>query len=147
MAAAPVDPIVANSFALEVTGITAFFREISGFSNSSEVVEHKQQGKSGVTEYIKQPGNLSWDNIVLKRGIIADDSLWKWRKDVIDGQITKARKDGTITGYDEKGEIKIQYSFKRAWPAKWSASDLNAGGNDVIMETLELAVESLDRTK
>ena len=35
--------------------------------------------------------------------------------------------------------------LSRAWPAKWDGPDLNAEGNDVAIETLEMAHEGVER--
>jgi len=141
------DPVRANSFALEVQkiGAKAYFKEASGFGSHNEVIEYWQQDSKGLSVRTVQPGNPKWDNISLKRGITSDQSLWKWRKQIIDGQVTSARSDGTITGYDEKGTPKIQYTFTNGWPSKWSASGMNAGGNEVVMEEIEIAHEGLIR--
>jgi phage tail-like protein len=142
------DPVATLNFALEIQSIqTAFFREAEGFSNETEVIEHRQQGKDGKVEVIKIPGNTKWGNIVLKRGIIDDQSLWNWRKKVLDGDIKGARKDGSVVGYDDKGTEMIRYNFKNGWPCKWEASGMNAGGNEVIIETIEIAHEGLERVK
>lgn len=144
----PQDPVAAWCFALEIQSVAEeLFREASGFSSENEVIEYKQQGKDGKTIYHKMPGNLKWGNIVLKRGITGNLKMWEWRKQVIDGQIEQARKDGSIVGYDENGAEIVRYNFKRGWPAKWEASDLNAGTNEVITETLEIAHEGLERVK
>ncbi|HLH72346.1 MAG TPA: phage tail protein [Chloroflexota bacterium] len=142
------DPIRANSFTLKLQGgIEAFFREASGFSSENEVIEHKQQGPKGVVQYIKQPGNLKWENITLKRGITDDQKIWEWRKQVIDGKIEQARQDGSIMGYNEEGVLQIQYDFVRGWPCKWSAAAMNADANEIILEEIEIAHEGLKRVK
>jgi phage tail-like protein len=140
------DPVRANSFMLDVQKVgKAYFREASGFGSHNEVIENWLQSDKGVTVRTVQPGNMKWDTINLKRGITSDQALWKWRKQVIDGQVVAARSDGTITGFDDKGDPKIQYSFTNGWPSKWSASGMNAGGNDVVMEEIEIAHEGLVR--
>lgn len=148
MPGVPKDPVAAFQFALEIQSITtALFREADGFSNETEVIEHKQQGKDGVLTILKLPGATKWNNITLKRGIIDDKSLWDWREKVLKGQIEQARKDGSIVGYDEKGTEVIRYNFRRGWPCKWEASGMNATGNEVIIETIEIAHEGLERVK
>jgi len=142
------DPVRANSFSLKLQGgIEAFFREAGGFGSENEVIEHRQQSKDGRVVLIKQPGNLKWQNISLKRGITEDLKLWDWRKKVVDGQIAEARQDGSIMGYDEKGTLQVQYDFVNGWPCKWTASDMNADGNEVIVEEIEIAHEGLKRAK
>jgi phage tail-like protein len=146
VAGQPNDPISAFSFALEIQGVAeALFREASGFGSESAIVEFKQQGPKGQTYVHKIPGTMKWQNISLKRGITGNLELWKWRQQVIDGQIEKARVDGSIVGYDEDGEEKIRYNFRRGWPSKWDASGLNASGNDPIIESIEITHEGLER--
>ena len=142
----PMDPISAHAFALEINGISeAVFREASGFGSENQVIEYQQQGAKGVTYVHKIPGTLKWENISLKRGLTTNAELWKWRQQVIDGQIEKARLNGSIVGYDENGDEKIRYNFKRGWPSKWTASAMNAQGNEPIVEEIQIVHEGLDR--
>ena len=67
------DPQVVHHFALEVQGIEeATFREATGFESSHDVIEHREVGKGGKQYISKQPGNLKWADIVLKRGVCQD---------------------------------------------------------------------------
>jgi len=141
-----MDPISGFSFALEVQGIQeATFREATGFGSESQVIEFKEQGPKGQTIIRKIPGTLKWQNINLKKGITSNLELWNWRQMVIDGQIETARKDGSIVGYNEDGAEVIRYNFSRGWPSKWSASGLNANGNESIIEEIEITHEGLKR--
>jgi len=143
-----MDPISAHSFALEINGISeAIFREASGFGSENQIIEYQQQGPKGVTYIHKIPGTLKWQNINLKRGITTNQELWKWRQQVVDGQIEKARLNGSVVGYDENGDEKIRYSFVRGWPNKWTASSMNAQGNEPILEEIEIVHEGLKRDK
>lgn len=142
----PMDPISAHAFSLEINGISeAVFREATGFGSENQVIEYQQQGAKGVTYVHKIPGTLKWESISLKRGLTTNAELWKWRQQVIDGQIEKARLNGSIVGYDENGEEKIRYNFKRGWPSKWSASGMNAQGNEPIVEEIQIVHEGLER--
>jgi phage tail-like protein len=141
-----MDPIQGFAFALELSGVTeAFFREASGFGSENDVIEYKEQGPKGVTIYHKMPGLLKWQNINLKRGITTNLDLWKWRDQVVKGQIEDARKAGSIVAYNEDGEEIIRYNFNRGWPSKWTSSGVNAQGNDVIIEEIEIVHEGLER--
>jgi phage tail-like protein len=142
------DPISAFAFELSIDSLgTALFREASGFGSENQIIEFKQQGEKGQTHIHKIPGTLKWQNIVLKRGITDGMDLWDWRQKVIEGNVEEARTAGTISAYDENGDLKIQYTFTRGWPSKWEASGLNASGNDPIVETLEITHEGLERKK
>ncbi|MBV8719894.1 MAG: phage tail protein [Chloroflexi bacterium] len=141
-----MDPISAHQFALEIQGITeATFREASGFGSEHQIIEQKEQTSKGNTVIRKIPGTLKWQNITLKRGMTSNDEMWKWRQQVIDGKIEDARLDGSIVGYDENGEEKIRYDFRRGWPSKWESTAMNAGGNEPVVETIEITHEGLER--
>jgi phage tail-like protein len=47
--------------------------------------------------------------------------------------------DLSLTLYDSAGKKVQGWSFAQAYPVKWTASDLNAGGNEIMTETLEIA--------
>src|SRR5258708_3071801 len=141
-----MDPISAHQFALEVQGVTeATFREAAGVGSEHSVIEQKEQGPKGDTVVGKRAGKLKWQNITLKRGMTTNTELWKWRQQVIDGKIEDARLDGSVVGYDEDGEEKIRYNFRRGWPSKWESSGMNANGNDPVIEAIEIAHEGLVR--
>ena len=141
-----MDPISAHQFALEIQGITeATFREASGFGSEHQVIEQKEQTAKGNTVIRKIPGTLKWQNITLKRGMTANQEMWKWRQQVIDGKIEAARLDGSIVGYDEDGAEKIRYNFRRGWPSKWESTAMNASGNEPVVETIEITHEGLER--
>ena len=47
--------------------------------------------------------------------------------------------------YYEEGNPKVQWDFVRGWPSKYDPADLNAKGNDIAIETLEITHEGLVR--
>jgi phage tail-like protein len=48
---------------------------------------------------------------------------------------------------DEEGKATARWEFGGAWPSKYDAPDLTAKGNDVAVETLEVAFETMERVK
>ena len=141
-----MDPISAHAFALEIQGITeATFREATGFGSENDIIEQKENGPKGEVHIRKIPGTLRWQTLALKRGLTANQELWKWRQQVIDGQIEKARLDGSIVAYDEDGTEKMRFNFVRGWPSKWESSGMNAGGNEPLVESIEITHEGLER--
>lgn len=141
------DPQVVHHFALEVQGIEqATFREASGFETSNEVIEHREVGPQGKQVVSKQPGNLKWSDITLKRGITDSLDLFNWRQQVIDGKISDARKDGSIVLYDATGSEISRFSFVRGWPSKWKGADVNVTSNDVSIEEITIAHEGFTRS-
>ena len=142
------DPQVVHHFALEVQGIEeATFREASGFESSHDVIEHREVGKGGKQYISKQPGNLKWADIVLKRGVTDSIDLFKWRQQVIDGKLDMARKSGSVVLYNAMNVEISRFDFVRGWPSKWKGPDVNTSNNAVAIEELTIAHEGLIRSK
>jgi len=137
----------AHYFTINLGGAEAagFFKEVAGIGSEHEVITHTTSDQKGKPLVQKYPGQLKWNNITLKRGVDSKQDLWKWRQQVIDGQIDDARKDGTIEVLDWTGSPIVTYQFVRAWPCKYSAPGLTAGGNEVMVEEIEIAHEGLTR--
>ena len=146
--AGPVQEAVGNYiFKLTLADVDAagFFAEATGLSTESHVVDHTSAGPDGKPVAQKFAGQVSWTNITLKRGVDANAQLWAWRKTIIDGQIDANRKDGQIDVLNWKGDIVVTFKFVRAWPSKYSSPGLNAAGNEILVEELELAHEGFER--
>jgi phage tail-like protein len=84
-------------------------------------------------------------NITLKWGTTDDRDLYDWHRQWVIGDPVAARKNGSIILLDRQGQEKVRWNFFNAWPAKWTGPSFNAEGNDVSIETLELAHEGLER--
>jgi phage tail-like protein len=123
-----------------------FFKECTGFSSEHQVVTQPSADERGESLVQKFPGQLQWSNINLKRGVDSNSQLWKWRQKVIDGYVDTARMDGTVEVVDWEGKPVSTYSFVRGWPCKYSAPGLNASGNDILVEEIEIAHEGFKRS-
>lgn len=140
------DPLVSSWFGVEFQGeVVGAFRECSGLGSENEVVEYKASGPKGEYVIKKVPGRLKWNNITLKRGITDAMDMWKWRKLVEQGKIEDARKNGTITMYNQQGDAVAKWNFINAWPSKLSGPSANASNNEVAIEELELTHEGYER--
>lgn len=135
------DPFRSFNFKVEIDSFTrAGFRECSGLDASQDPVEYRE-GTEGLTAR-KLPGLNKYSNITLKWGMTDDAELWEWRKKAMAGKVE--RKNGSIVLLDETGEEKMRWNFREAWPAKWTGPTFNATGNEVAIETLEIAHEGLE---
>jgi len=140
------DPLVSSWFGVEFQGqVVGAFRECTGLGSENEVVEYKASGQKGEFVIKKVPGRLKWNNITLKRGITDAMDMWQWRKLVEQGKINDARKNGTITMYNQQGDAIAKWNFTNAWPSKLSGPSANAGNNEVAIEELELTHEGYER--
>lgn len=138
------DPYAAHNFLVVIDGVTtAGFSECSGLSMETDVIEYRNGDQ--VTHVVKLPGLDKYSNITLKRGFTKDTALWDWRKKVIDGSPQRA--SGTITLLDETRKPAMRWNFREAWPKKLDGPALNAKGNDIAIETLEIVTEELQVEK
>jgi phage tail-like protein len=143
-----VDPLVSVSFYVEVQGVfTGTFRGCTGLGSQSEVIENLAAGAGGVTHIYKIPGVTRWTNIVLKRGVTDSMDVWAWRKQVEEGKVNEARKNGSIIMYDQTNTEVARWNFENGWPAKISGPNLDASTNEIAIEELEIAHEKLVREK
>jgi phage tail-like protein len=140
------DPLVSAWFGVEFQGqVVGAFRECSGLGSENEVVEYKASGPNGEYVIKKVPGRLKWNNITLKRGITDSMDMWQWRKLVEQGNISDARKNGTITMYNQQGTAVAKWNFLNAWPSKLTGPTANASNNEVAIEEMELTHEGYER--
>lgn len=117
------------------------FSEVHVGAARIEVIEYREAGDKSSSAR-KLPGRVAYDNVVLKRGLTGSTALWDWFKTVRDG--TADRRNVRITLLDEARRAVFSWTLDRAFPVKYEAGDLNAHGNDVAIETLELAHEGLE---
>lgn len=140
------DPLLGFHFAVEVGGvISGYFTECSGLGSEHEVVEHKIVKKGGVPLTRKIPGRLKWGDITLKRGINTNMDIWDWRKQVEDGDVHKARQNGSITMYDQEMKEVARWNFEAGWPSKVTGPSPKADGNEVGIEELVIVHEGIVR--
>jgi phage tail-like protein len=139
-----VDPFDNFNFKVEIDGIVrAAFQQCSGFDSTIDVIEHREGGEN--TTPRKLPGLTKYSNISLKWGMTDDMELYNWHRDAVLGRLQ--RRNGSIVLLDREGNETARWNFFNAWPAKYDGPDLNAEGNDVAIETLELAHEGVERVR
>ena len=142
------DSVVGAWFGIDFgEAVQGAFRECTGMGSESEVVEDKKVGPKGLPIIKKVPGNMKWNNITLKRGLTGSMDMWKWRQMVEEGKIKEARKNGTITMYDQHTEPIAKWDFVNAWPCKLTGPSANATANEVAIEELEITHEGYKRSQ
>jgi phage tail-like protein len=145
MSAARNDPFANYNFIVEIDNIAkAAFSEVYGLAVEVEAVDYRE-GNETSSAVRKLPGLVKYSNITLKRGYTPDLSLWKWMKSVIDGQAVRA--GVAITLLNSQRQPAARWIVRQAWPCRYEGPSLNAHGNDVAIETLELCHEGLERVE
>jgi len=130
------------NFRVEIIGLSELeFRDVVLPETRIEVIEYRVGGDP-TSRTRKLPGRAHTGNVVLKRGIDRDLSLWAWFKTVRDGALD--RRDGFIALLDTEGTEVRRWNISRAWPVAYEPSALHALKTEVAIESLELACEAID---
>ena len=117
------------------------FQEVSGLDLESEPIEYRS-GDSPVHSVIKMPGLKKYGNITMKKGtFVKDNKFWDWFNQI--KLNTVKRIPLTISLLDEAGAPTMVWTVTNAWPTKITGTDLKADGNEVAVETIEIAHEGL----
>lgn len=133
-----------SQFGLEIDGVElARFTSVSGLGYESEVVTFQDTLADGKIVTRKRPGRINFGDITLKRGLSADNALVDWYQTVVNGAVE--RKSGSIVIYDQVSAEIGRWNFENAWISKWSASDLDAGSDDIMIEEITIAHEYMAR--
>lgn len=134
-------PLVKFHFQVEWGGTKIGFTEVSGLDVETEPIEYRHGASPEFTK-TKMPGMQKYSNITLKRGSFqSDNEYFEWWNTVKLNKIE--RRDITISLLNEEHEPLIVWKIKNAWPLKVQSTDLKSDGNEVAIETLELAHEGL----
>lgn len=145
--ARPLDPLRNFRYELEIDGLAkAGFSDVTIGETTVDMVEYREGSDPPHTR--KMTGLTKYGSITLKRGVTTGANaldLFKWHKAVSDGQVAADRKTVTIYVKDEAGNNQTHYVVSYAWPMKYTPSALSAKGNEVFIETLELANEGIER--
>ncbi|UFH59976.1 phage tail protein [Sulfurovum mangrovi] len=138
------DPYKGFRFLVEIEGIVqAGFAEVTIPDSAQDPVEYREG--SDLPTVRKIPGLIKYGNVVLKWGTTDSLELYEWRYQVESGLVASARKNMAVIVLDEEGQMAARWEFREAWPTKYDAPDLKASGNEIAIETLEIAHEGMRR--
>ncbi|WP_336002346.1 phage tail protein [Halorientalis halophila] len=134
-------------FLLELDGIAkAGFSHCRLPENRTDVVEYREGTDPPTVR--KLAGLNRYGRLVLRSGV-TDDSveLFEWRRAVEQGQVDEARRVAAIVLLDREGNAGARWELEHTWPVAYQAPRLDARGEDVAIETLELACEGFKRVE
>jgi phage tail-like protein len=134
-------PLPVFHFQVQWGGRNLGFSEVSGLNMEKQVIEYRD-GLSPEYGSMKMPGIPKFGNITLKRGIIpADNEYFQW---INTTKLNKVeRRDLIISLLNENHEPVMTWKAVRAFPVKIEGPGLKAGGNEVAIESMEIAHEGL----
>lgn len=137
--------------------VDALFEECTGFKVTQQVIEvcevtPQKWGKDGnsVGQVVrtKVPGNVTYTNMTLKRGLNVSMTLWNWLNSVQEGaNWAEQRRNGALVIYNTSIQEQFRLEFKNAWPVSYKIAAPDVKGNEYQIEEVEVAVEQLIRIK
>jgi phage tail-like protein len=123
-------------------GLRVGFSEVTGLTQENQVIEYRD-GSYNEYSSIKMPGLRKFSNIVCKRGIFkADFDYAKWVRTIKLNSVE--RRNVTISLLDEDHQPVMTWQVLNAFPVKIEGPQLKATGNEVAIESMELAHEGLE---
>lgn len=138
------DPYKGYNFKLTIQGITeAHFTECSGLGAKIEVIDYRAGGEGQIIRRL--PGQVQYLEVTFRYGLSDSKSLFDWFIEICRGNIERKNVSVVMLG-DDGQQQGPQWDLFDAWPTEWRATDLNALGKEVAIETLKLAYERLERT-
>ncbi len=117
------------------------FQEVSGLDIEAQPIEYRH-GDSPQFSTIKMPGIQKSGNVTMKKGVFkSDNKFWDWFNKI--KMNTIKRIPVTIILLDETGGTTMTWTLANAWPTKITGTDLKSDGNEVAIESIEIAHEGV----
>jgi len=117
------------------------FQEVSGLDVESQTIEYRH-GDSKDFTVVKMPGVKKTGNVTMKKGVFkSDNKFWDWFNQI--KMNTIKRVPVTISLLEESGSPTMVWTLANAWPTKITGTDMKADGNEVAVESIEVAHEGL----
>jgi len=134
-------PLPVFHFTVQWGGTRLGFSEVTGLTQENQAIEYRE-GSFPEYSTIKMPGLRKFSNITLKRGIVkSDNDFFNWLATVKLNQVE--RRDIIISLLNENHEPVMTWKAQNAFPVKVEGPSLKASGNEVAIESIELAHEGL----
>lgn len=143
------DPLRNFRFRVEIDEVArAGFAEVSIGASTTEAIDYREG--TDPPHVRKLSGLAKFGNVTLKSGLTVGAGaleLVRWQRDVAAGALVPNRRRVVIVVQDESGQDQARFVVSGAWPVRYEASALSARSNEVVIETLELANEGIERVE
>jgi phage tail-like protein len=136
------DPYLNFNFLVEIDGNTiTTVTEADIPEGTIEIAEYREGGERQNTGR-RLPGRVTFGNLILRRGFTVDRTFFDWWRAVADGDLD--RRNVSVVLRDQRGQQVARWNFRNALPTKYDGPSFRARGNEIAIESLELAVEGME---
>jgi phage tail-like protein len=120
--------------------LDTLFQKVSGLSSSVETITVEEGGQNLYTQRL--PKKIQYENLTLERGLVVGSPL------VIEFNVAmslfKFSPSNVLVSLLDNTRIPVaSWLFMKAYPVKWSVSDLDATANSVVIEHMELSYQRM----
>ena len=111
------------------------FTEVGGLSVELSTEEIAEGGENRFIQ--KYPMRPKYPELVLKRGLLTSSEIVTWVRSCVE-DFKVEPKNVDVKLLNEEHQPLLTWHVVKAYPVKWSVSDLNATNNTVVVESLQL---------
>lgn len=126
------------------SGLTsAAFQTASGLKYNIAKIEYWE---GGALAAFKEPGRVTFDDLVLERGVSYDRGFYEWVKEVVDilkyapgggGTLSPLFKRNLLVKQMERdNSVVLYYDVRDAFPIEWTPGDFDNTADEVSMDSL-----------
>lgn len=145
------DPLLGYRFIVRSSGVAvAGANKVGALARKTEVVPWSTDAGPLI------PGQVSFEPIVVERGLIIDGDFATWANKVwdyagsgghgVELSLSDFRRDLQIELMNQAGQLRARYLVFNSWPSDYTAlADVDASGNDVALQTMTLQNEGWQR--
>jgi len=136
-----IDPYRGFNYIVEINNTeVAAFSEVSGLTAEGDSVDYRE-GNEPENHVRKLTGLRKYSNLTLKRGYTKNDLFWKWYANIASGM--DDRRQVTVILRNEAHENVMSWIAENTWINKIEGPSMNATGNEIAIESMELVPEKI----
>ena len=131
-------------FSVDIDDLTDLsFLEISGLEVEADNISYRH-GNDPSFGTIQMPGVKKSGNLILKKGVFANEDLYQSLISKI-ALNTYKRMTVIIRLLDENAEPRITWQINNAFPLKYSSTDMNSESSEAAIESIEFSHQGIQQ--
>ena len=131
-------------FSVDIDDLTDLpFLEVSGLEVEADNISYRH-GNDPSFGTIQMPGVKKSGNLILKKGVFANEDLYQSLISKI-ALNTSKRMTVVIRLLDENAEPRITWQINNAFPLKYSSTDMNSESSEAAIESIEFSHQGIQQ--
>ena len=131
-------------FSVDIDDLTDLsFLEVSGLEVEADNISYRH-GNDPSFGTIQMPGVKKSGNLILKKGVFANEDLYQSLISKI-ALNTYKRMTVVIRLLDENAEPRITWQINNAFPLKYSSTDMNSESSEAAIESIEFSHQGIKK--